>query len=151
MGSSFLKVQPTQRVLQLVFVHLQAPAAAPAQAPARPGYGVQMPQLTEEQQKRQMALMQQRFGGNPELMNSVGAKLLGKMGFGAAEDSKGGLGRNEHVSAVWPLSRQGCSAVAVIRCCWRSAAIHSCWTSAAWHASMMIPRMAADWAASSSV
>ena len=72
---------------------------APAQAPAplRGGYGGQVPQLSEAERQRSAAAVQQRFGGNPALANSIGARLLGKMGFGASEDSKGGLGRNEHV------------------------------------------------------
>lgn len=66
----------------------------------RPGYGVQLPQLSEEEQRRSEAAMQQRFGADPSIANSIGARLLGKMGFGAAEDSKGGLGRNEHVRGL---------------------------------------------------
>jgi len=66
-----------------------------AAAGVRPGYNVTLPQLSEEEQRRSMAAVAQRFGG--DMANSVGARLLGKMGFGAAEGSKGGLGRNEHV------------------------------------------------------
>ena len=75
---------------------------APAQGPTplRVGYGGQVPQLSEAERQRSAAAVQQRFGGNPALANSIGARLLGKMGFGAAEDSKGGLGRNEHVSTL---------------------------------------------------
>jgi hypothetical protein len=75
----------------------QGMAPAPVQALPRGGYGVQLPQLSEAERQRSAAAMQQRFGGDPVLANSIGARLLGKMGFGASEDSKGGLGRNEHV------------------------------------------------------
>jgi hypothetical protein len=78
----------------------QGVAPAQASAPLRGGYGGQVPQLSEAERLRSAAAVQQRFGGNPALANSIGARLLGKMGFGAAEDSKGGLGRNEHVSEL---------------------------------------------------
>ena len=75
----------------------QGAALAVVQVPPRGGYGVQLPQLSEAERQRSAAAMQQRFGADPALANSIGARLLGKMGFGAAEHSKGGLGRNEHV------------------------------------------------------
>lgn len=66
------------------------------EAPAKqPVYGVGA-QLSEDEKRRSEAAVQQRFGGAQGVVN-VGARLMAKMGFGSAEGSKGGLGRNEHV------------------------------------------------------
>lgn len=52
--------------------------------------------LSDEEARRSEVAVQQFAGfGDP---SGIGAKLLSKMGFGAAEGSKGGLGRNEQVS-----------------------------------------------------
>lgn len=59
-------------------------------------------QLSEEERRRSEAAVQQRFGGTHGVDN-VGARLMAKMGFGTAEGSKGGLGRNEHV-CLWALN-----------------------------------------------
>lgn len=61
-----------------------------------------MPHLTEEERARSEAVVQQRFGSTQGVVN-VGARMLAKMGFGAAEGSRGGLGRNEHVRYFDPL------------------------------------------------
>lgn len=53
------------------------------------------PELTEDERRRaENAVQQVAQYGDP---SGVGARLLAKMGFGAVEGSKGGLGRNEQV------------------------------------------------------
>ena len=52
--------------------------------------------MSEEERRRSEAALQQLTQQAGDVMG-VGARLLGKMGFGAAEGSKGGLGRNEQV------------------------------------------------------
>ena len=63
-------------------------------------YNAGVPQLSDEQRRRAEAAVAQKFGGGVDGTGlGVGAKLMARMGFGASEGSKGGLGRNEHVRA----------------------------------------------------
>jgi hypothetical protein len=70
--------------------------AATRTSPAVPVvYNAGVPQLSDEQRRRAEAAVALKFGGGAGL--GVGAKLMARMGFGASEGSKGGLGRDEHV------------------------------------------------------
>jgi len=69
-------------------------------------YGAGMPQLSEEQRCRAEAAVARKFGGGGTGTDvGVGAKLMARMGFGAAEGSRGGLGINEHVCCIHVMSR----------------------------------------------
>ena len=69
-------------------------------------YGAGVPQLSEEQRRRAEAAVARKFGaGDGGADVGVGAKLMARMGFGATEGSKGGLGINEHVCCIRVVSR----------------------------------------------
>ena len=75
-------------------------------SPAMPVvYNAAVPQLSDEQRRRAEAAVALKFGGGGDggVALGVGAKLMARMGFGAAEGSKGGLGRDEHVRRALTL------------------------------------------------
>ena len=74
------------------------PAAERAAAAAPAIYNAGVPLLDNAQRRRAEAAVALKFGGGSDGASlGVGAKLLARMGFGASEGSKGGLGRDEHV------------------------------------------------------
>ncbi len=87
---------------------IAAPSTALKNAPfARPAK-----ELTEEEKQRAEQAVQQ-FAG---VGDGVGARLLAKMGFGASESSKGGLGRNEQVRFARVSVCYGCAVAPRERC-----------------------------------
>eukprot|EP00798_Chlamydomonas_sp_ICE-L_P009443 gene9443-8900_t len=89
--------QPQQPVAPEVKSFINPKAAAT--------YSKGIAQLTEEEQRRSEEAVK-NFVGDP---SGIGAKLLSKMGFGATEGSKGGLGLNEQgiSDPVDPVSTKG--------------------------------------------
>ena len=74
------------------------PAAGRAASVTPVVYNASVPQLSDEQRRRAEAAVALKFGGGADGGGlGVGAKLMARMGFGASEGSKGGLGRDEHV------------------------------------------------------
>ena len=68
-------------------------------------YGAGVPALNEEQRQLAEAAVARKFGGGSDGTEvGVGARLMARMGFGATEGSKGGLGINEHVRCIHATS-----------------------------------------------
>ena len=86
---------------------MSQPAVAAMTAIKPAVYGAGMPQLSEEQRRRAEAAVARKFGGGGDgAAIGVGARLMARLGFGATEGSKGGLGLNEHVCCIDVMSQR---------------------------------------------